>query len=209
MTGQLILISAASGTGKSALVKALVESVPHLGAPVSYTTRRPRANERIDKHYHFVSRERFEALISEGRFLEHAAILGERYGTDWEEVRPFWDRGDTAVLVLDWRGVGQVRRQMRDVVSVFVLPPSWAVLESRLRERAHTTHESGSELEARLGRARDDLSRCTTYDYLVVSKDFDTALTELREIAAAYHCSTPVRVKTHAALLRQLLSAKR
>jgi guanylate kinase len=174
--GILFIVSAPSGAGKTSLVKSLLANDRGLGLAVSYTTRRPRPGEQNGVHYHFVDASTFGAMVDAGDFLEHAEVFGNRYGTAEATVRAELVRGRDLVLEIDWQGARQVRTRFPAAVSVFVLPPSLAALEERLRGRG----QDGPEVIAgRMARARSELSHYGEYDYLVVNDRFEDALFDL------------------------------
>ena len=174
--GILFIVSAPSGAGKTSLVKSLLANDRGLGLAISYTTRRPRPGEQNGVHYHFVDASTFGAMVDAGDFLEHAEVFGNRYGTAEATVRAELVRGRDLVLEIDWQGARQVRTRFPAAVSVFVLPPSLAALEERLRGRG----QDGPEVIAgRMARARSELSHYGDYDYLVVNDRFEDALFDL------------------------------
>ncbi len=204
MTGTLFIVAAPSGAGKTSLTRALLEGDPDLLLSVSYTSRPPRPNEVDGVHYHFVSRETFEARIARGEFFEHAVVHGDLKGTARAPVERALAAGKDVLLEIDWQGARQVRAQRPDAVSIFILPPSRAELERRLRARASDSEET---IRRRLADARRDLAHAGEFDYLVVNDDFAAALAELRGIVAARRRGeTPPR-QAHAALLAELLNS--
>src|SRR5579862_5256134 len=142
MSGTLYIVAAPSGAGKTSLVKALLEREPGIGLSVSYTSRAPRPNEVDGVHYHFVSRAEFEAMIARGEFFEHAVVHGDLKGTAREAVRKILESGQDVLLEIDWQGARQVRTLQPGTVSIFILPPSRAELERRLRSRASDSEET-------------------------------------------------------------------
>jgi guanylate kinase len=177
--GILFVISAPSGAGKTSLVKALLEQEPSLSLSVSCTTRAPREGETDGVHYHFLHRDAFEAAIAAGAFLEHAEVFGNHYGTRAEDVHAALAAGRDLILEIDWQGARQVRARFPESVSIFVLPPSLAELERRLRGRGTDAPET---VARRLAQAREDIEHGIEYDYLVVNADFEHALTDLRAL---------------------------
>jgi guanylate kinase len=174
--GILFIVSAPSGAGKTSLVKALLANDRGLGLAISYTTRSPRPGEQNGVHYHFVDASTFGAMVDAGDFLEHAEVFGNRYGTAEATVRAELVRGRDLVLEIDWQGARQVRARFPAAVSVFVLPPSLAALEERLRGRGQDAPEV---IAGRMARARSELSHYGEYDYLVVNDRFEDALSDL------------------------------
>lgn len=181
-SGILFVISAPSGAGKTSLVKALLEQDPGLALSVSCTTRAPRTGEQDGVHYHFLDRDRFESAVAAGEFMEHAEVFGNLYGTRESDLRAHLESGRDLILEIDWQGARQVRRRFPAAVSLFILPPSLAELERRLRGRGT---DSDAVIAQRLGQAREDLSHWSEYDYLIVNDRFESALGELQAIVTA------------------------
>jgi guanylate kinase len=180
--GCLFVVSAPSGTGKTTLVERLAERVPDLVLSRSYTSRAARDGE-VDGHdYHFISRERFEAMIAAGAFLEWADVFGNYYGTGASDTERCLEAGQDVVLVIDVQGARQVRQRRRQLVSVFVLPPSFPVLEERLRRRSKDTEEA---IRRRLLVACDEVRAYTEYDYVVINDEIEAAVARLEGIVAA------------------------
>ncbi|HSF99959.1 MAG TPA: guanylate kinase [Vicinamibacterales bacterium] len=179
--GLLVVVSAPSGTGKTTLVEVLVERCEGLERSRSYTSRAPRAGEQDGVDYNFVSRQTFESMIDQDAFLEWADVFGHLYGTGRADTESARDRGLDVVLVIDVQGAEQVR-QRAEAVSVFVLPPSLAVLESRLRRRSQDAEEA---IRHRLDTARAEVLAVDDYDYVVVNDDFDRCVGELVAIVRA------------------------
>ena len=202
MTGTLYIVAAPSGAGKTSLTRALLECEPGIALSVSYTSRPPRANEVEGVHYHFVARAEFEAMVARGEFFEHAVVHGDLKGTARSAVERALARGSDVLLEIDWQGARQVRAQLPDTVSIFILPPSRAELERRLRTRAS---DSEDVIRRRLDDSRADIAHATEFDYLVVNDAFDTALNELRAIVTARSLRCTAQQARHAALLEDLL----
>jgi guanylate kinase len=179
--GRLVVLSAPSGAGKTTLVKALRAADPGLGFSVSYTTRPPRPNEEDGRDYFFVDAERFARMAGDREFLEYAEVFGHRYGTSRRQVQAALDRGQNLLLEIDWQGARQVRANAPDCVSVFILPPSRAELERRLRGRGT---DSEAVIQRRLGQALDDMAHWSEFDHVVVNDQLDEAVRALREIIA-------------------------
>ena len=179
--GRLYVIAAPSGAGKTSLVKALMQGDPGLQFSVSYTTRARRPNEVDGRDYHFVSVERFREMAEREEFLEHAQVFDNYYGTGLATVRDALDRGERLLLEIDWQGARQVRARLPEARTIFVLPPSLAALEQRLRGRGTDTYEV---IRRRLRDAVADIRHCAEFDYVVVNDHFDRALEDLRAIVA-------------------------
>lgn len=180
--GQLWVVSAPSGTGKTTVVDRLMERTTGVERSRSYTSRPARAGEVDGVDYNFISRSRFEAMIHEGAFLEWADIFGHLYGTSRSETEAILAAGVDLVLVIDVQGARQVRRQMPEAKGIFVLPPSFAVLEARLRSRNKDPEPS---IVRRLATARQEIDRVDEYDFVVVNDDIDRCVAEVDAIIAA------------------------
>ena len=202
MSGTLYIVAAPSGAGKTSLTRALLEREPNLELSVSYTSRAPRPNEVDGVHYHFVSRTDFERMIERGEFFEHAIVHGDLKGTARAPVEKTLAQGKDVLLEIDWQGARQVREKMKDTVSIFILPPSRAELERRLRSRASDSEET---ILRRLADARRDLEHAGDFDYIVVNDDFESALDEICGIVELRRRGTISPRRDHSALLADLL----
>jgi len=182
--GLLIILSSPSGAGKSTLAKRLMAWDPSLSFSVSATTRAPRSGEEDGREYYFKTRAEFEAMVAEGAMLEHAEVFGNLYGTPAAPVEARLREGRDVILDIDWQGGQQVRRSVlsKDVVSIFILPPSIADLESRLQSRAQ---DSAEVIAGRMAKSRDEISHWGEYDYVVINRDIDAAEAELVTILQA------------------------
>jgi guanylate kinase len=200
--GILFIVSAPSGAGKTSLVKALLDLDHRLGVSVSHTTRPRRATETDGVNYHFVARERFQAMVEADAFLEHAEVFGNAYGTATASVEQTFATGVDVILEIDWQGAAQVRARRPDAVSIFILPPSRAALRSRLLRRGE---DSADVMERRLTEARNEISHCGDFDYLMVNDDFDDALRQLQAIVTAERCRRRVAQPALEGLLEDLL----
>ena len=174
--GNIFVISAASGTGKTTLVSRLVQQHPNVRVSVSHTTRPPRTGEVNGQHYHFVSEEEFVRLAGEGAFLEHAQVFGNYYGTSYESVQSMCEQGYDVILEIDVQGAKQVRKALPEALSIFILPPSLAVLEQRLRQRQTDSEEV---IARRLSEAVDEIQQALTFDYVVSNRSLQQAEEEL------------------------------
>ena len=190
--GRLFLVTAPSGAGKTSLVRALLKDHPNVRFSISYTTRPQRPNEEDARDYHFVDKAEFGRMVAAGEFLEHAQVFDNYYGTSRRVVEERMAEGLDVLLEIDWQGAAQVRKLIPQAVSIFILPPSRAELERRLRTRG----TDGEEVIAR--RLRDavgDMSHWREFDYVVVNQDFDRAVADLRAIVdgrgAASHVDRP------------------
>ena len=179
--GRLFVIAAPSGTGKTSLVKALMSEVPALAFSVSHTTRARRPNEVEGRDYHFVSPDEFRAMIAAGAFLEYASVFDNYYGTSLATVQAALGRGQDLLLEIDWQGARQVRARLPEAIDVFVLPPSRAALEARLRSRGT---DSPEVIARRLADSVTELSHWGEFRYVVVNDRFEEALADLERIVA-------------------------
>ena len=186
--GTLFVVSAPSGTGKTTLVKTLVPRVPGLEVSRSYTSRQPRPGERDGVEYHFVSRKCFESMRESGEFLEWAELFGHLYGTSASDTQRHLDSGLDLILVIDVQGASQIRQIEHGSVGIFVLPPSPAVLEDRLRHR-NREHLKNDELGRRLAVACSEVDRISDYDYVIVNREIEHSVEQLRSIVMAERLS--------------------
>jgi guanylate kinase len=177
--GRLYVVAAPSGAGKTTLVKALMEREPQIRFSVSYTTRKPRPNEVDGRDYHFVTQERFEEMLAQGEFLEHARVFDNFYGTGARTVRMALEQGAKLLLEIDWQGARQVRARLPEARTIFILPPSRRALEERLRARSS---DSEAAIQRRLLDAGQDLTHWPEFDYVVINDRFEQALTDLLAI---------------------------
>lgn len=203
MAGLLYIVSAPSGAGKTSLLRALLAADPGLRLSVSHTTRAPRPGERDGEHYHFVSTERFQALVAADAFLEHANVHGYGYGTARATVEAARRDGVDLVLEIDWQGAAQVRRKVPGTVSIFILPPSRAVLRERLERRGQ---DSAEVIARRLANARGEIAHAAEFDYWVINEHFDRALADLKHIVAAARLARDAQQARHRDLIAQLLA---
>ena len=180
--GLLFIVSAPSGTGKTTLVERLVHTVPRLYMSRSYTSRGARAGEQDGVDYNFITRERFLAMTAEGAFVEWADVFGNLYGTAAADVEAMLERGDDVVLVIDVQGARQVRNRGLETVGIFVLPPSAATLEQRLRGRSK---DSEDQVRRRLETACREVGDFAVYEYVVINDTVDAAAERLKAIIVA------------------------
>jgi guanylate kinase len=177
--GQLFVITAPSGAGKSSLIRALLKDDPTLRLSTSYTTRAPRPGEQNGREYHFVDEPTFLAMRERGEFLENAEVHGNRYGTGKRVIVEALERGDDLLLEIDWQGARQVRKLHPDCVGIFILPPSVEELERRMRTRGQ---DADAVIQRRMENAREELSHAGEFNYAIINKDFETAKQELAAI---------------------------
>jgi guanylate kinase len=201
--GTLYIVSAPSGAGKTSLVAALLEKLPRLTISVSHTTRPRREGEVDGQNYHFIERRDFVALVEQGRFLEHAEVFGNLYGTSADRVADTLRGGEDVILEIDWQGASQIRHVVPEAVSIFILPPCLKTLAARLRSRAS---DDEAVIQRRLAGAREEMSHYGEFDYLVVNDDFEHALHELASIVVANRLTTDRQAVRQAATLADLLS---
>ena len=202
MSGNLFIVSAPSGAGKSSLVAALLAAEPSVRLSVSYTTRPPRAGEVEGRDYRFVDRQEFERMRSRGDFLESAEVYGNLYGTSRRVIEDSLASAHDVVLEIDWQGAAQVRRVFERALGIFILPPSIAVLKARLETRAQ---DSPEVIARRLAAARDDISHVHEFDYVIINLDFSEAVRDLTGIVRAARCRGPGQLERQSELLRQLV----
>ena len=177
--GKLFIFSAASGTGKTTLAKALVEGAPEFTFSVSHTTRAPRPGEQHGVHYFYVTREEFDHMVANGEFVEHATVFGNSYGTSKQAIADQIQSGKSVILDIDWQGARAIKKWRPEAVSIFILPPSRAALRERLTNRKQ---DSAEVIDRRMREAVAEMSHYSEFDYLVVNDDFDAALADLKAI---------------------------
>jgi len=203
MSGTLFIIAAASGTGKTSLVKALVSDADRLGVSVSHTTRPARPGEVDGVNYHFTTREQFLAGVAAGEFLEHAEVFGNLYGTSRTWVEQQLASDHDVILEIDWQGAQIVRELMPQALSIFILPPSLPALAERLNGRGTDSNEV---IAHRLSEAIADITHYSEFDYLVINDDFATALADLQAIVRAARQSHRAQAARQAELIKRLLT---
>lgn len=203
MSGTLFIIAAASGTGKTSLVKALVADADRLGVSVSHTTRHARPGEVDGVNYHFTTREQFLAEVAAGQFLEHAEVFGNLYGTSRTWVEQQLASDHDVILEIDWQGAQIVRKLMPQALSIFILPPSLKALAERLNGRGTDSNEV---IAHRLSEAIADITHYSEFDYLVINDDFATALADLQAIVRAARQSHRAQAARQAELIKRLLT---
>jgi len=201
VTGNLFIICAPSGAGKTSLVNALLEREPDLELSVSYTTRAPRSAEKDGREYHFVSRERFVHMAGQGDFLESAEVHGNLYGTSQAWIESRTREGRDILLEIDWQGAQQVRRLVPASVTVFVLPPSLEVLRKRLTSRGQDTSEV---IESRLANAREEIAHVEEFDYVIINQNFDVAVVDLVSIVRATRLQVTAQLTRHRDLINAM-----
>lgn len=202
MRGTLYIVAAPSGAGKSSIVNACLARDPGIALSISYTSRAPRPGERHAEHYNFVSAAEFEQMVADGDFFEYARVHGDWKGTARQSVEPFLAAGKDVLLEIDWQGARQVREKIRDAVSIFILPPSRAALEQRMRSRGQDSEEV---IHRRLAAARDEMSHYDEFDYVIINEVFDTAVDDMCAILTASRLRRSAQLAQHGDLIRALL----
>ena len=203
--GNLYIISAPSGAGKSSLINALLADLPRsqVQLSISHTTRNPRPGEEHGVHYYFTQHEEFKRLIEQGHFLECAEVFGNYYGTSLPMIERSLEQGIDVFLDIDWQGARQIREKVPNVKTIFILPPSKAELEKRLIGRGQ---DSADTIAKRMSEAVSEMSHYNEFDYVIVNDDFQTALSELKSILTAERLKQAVQAERHQGLISQLLS---
>lgn len=199
--GNLFIICAPSGAGKTSLVTALLEREPEIELSISYTTRAPRPGETEGRSYHFVTRDVFLAMTSRGEFLESAEVHGNLYGTSQAWISGRRAEGKDIVLEIDWQGAAQVRGLIPDAVGVFILPPSLEVLRRRLIGRGQ---DSAEVIERRLATAREEVAHVEEFDYVIINQNFDVAVSDLVSIVRTQRLRLTVQIERHRDLINRL-----
>ena len=184
--GLMLVLSSPSGAGKTTISRALLDGDDALELSVSATTRAPREGEVDGMHYHFISDDRFRALIDEDGLLEWANVFNNAYGTPRAAIEKALSEGRDVLFDIDWQGTQQLRQKMpQDLVSVFVLPPSLAALETRLKSRQQMTGETDEQVAYRLSKAPAEVSHWAEYDFIIVNSDIDQSVAQVRAILTA------------------------
>jgi guanylate kinase len=194
MTGLLFVVTAPSGAGKSSLIRGLLAADRGVALSVSYTTRAPRPGEQNGREYHFVDPATFSAMLERGEFLESAEVHGHRYGTSQKAIERMRADGRDLVLEIDWQGAEQVRRLHPDAIGIFILPPSMAELERRLRARAQ---DADAAIRRRLKNAAEEMTHAVEFKYAIINNNFDDALEDLRAIVRAERAATARQLAAH------------
>jgi len=201
MSGNLFIISAPSGAGKTSMVSALLNGNQQIALSVSYTTRAPRPGETDGKEYHFISRDKFLQMAQQGDFLESAEVYGNLYGTSQSWIENQLASGRDILLEIDWQGAAQVRKLMPQAISIFILPPSLAALESRLNGRGQ---DSAEVIARRLQASQEDISHVAEFDYVIINDKLDEALRQLDAVITAASLRRDSQLARHASLIDQL-----
>ncbi len=199
--GNLFVVSAPSGTGKSSLVKALLELDSRLQVSVSHTTRQPRGQEQHGREYWFVSKEEFQSMVERGDFFEHAEVHGNHYGTSRQAIEERIKGGEDVVLEIDWQGALQMKETFPYAVLVFILPPSYEELLQRLHRRGE---DSADVIEVRMNNARIEVAQAQHFDFIVVNALFESALFDLKAIVHSQRLKYAAQRRNKSAVFRAL-----
>jgi len=199
--GNLYVVAAPSGTGKSSLVKALMELDSHITPSISHTTRAPRGEEVDGREYHFVDNATFDHMVAEGAFLEWAHVHNNRYGTSRAGIEAMIGQGTDVVLEIDYQGAIQIKQLFANAVLIFILPPSWQELRSRLQRRAE---DSAETIELRLRNAAEEVAQVQEFDFVIINDSFDRALFDLKAIAHAQRLKFAAQKRARAETFRAL-----
>lgn len=202
--GNLYILSAPSGAGKSSLINALLADLPRneVRLSISHTTRNPRPAEEDGVHYYFTTHAEFEALIEKDHFLEWAEVFGNYYGTSLPMIKKSLEQGVDVFLDIDWQGARQIRQKMPNVKTIFILPPSREELKNRLVGRGQDSEET---IAKRMAEAESEISHYNEFDYVIVNDDFQQALAELKAILTAERLKLSSQEIRHKELIEQLL----
>ena len=201
ISGNLFIITAASGAGKTSLVEALLASDVQIKRSVSHTTRQPRLGEQNGVHYHFINEAQFVETLSAGGFLESADVHGAKYGTAQSGVDTALQGGFDVILEIDWQGAAQVRNIYPQAISIFILPPSVETLEQRLNNRGQ---DSAEVIAKRVSAAREEMRHVVEFDYVTINDTFDVALQDLMAIIRASRLKAPLQLQRYATLIQKL-----
>ncbi len=201
--GTLYVISAASGAGKTSLLSAMLQQVSGIEVSVSHTTRAPRKGEVDGVNYHFIDKDKFEAMVEAGDFFESASVFGNMYGTSRQHIQQQLHKGKDVVLEIDWQGARQIRQLMPDCKSIYILPPSIAALRERLTSRGQ---DDEAVINQRMREAVNEMSHYVEFEYLVINDDFDEARKNLTAIIMGQRMLIERQTQKNAELLVQLLA---
>ena len=201
MNGNLFIVCAPSGAGKTSLVNELLQADPQIRLSVSYTTRRPRPGEVDGREYHFVTEPEFAQMIARGDFLENALVHGNHYATSAHWISEQRAAGHDIMLEIDWQGASQVRQLIPGAIGIFILPPSFETLLSRLNKRAQ---DSPDVIARRLAAARDEISHVGEFKYVIINDNFSEAAQDLISIVRAQRLLTPIQLARHSSQINRM-----
>jgi guanylate kinase len=201
MTGNLFIVCAPSGTGKTSLVTALLNSDQRMKLSISYTTRPPRGSESDGRQYHFVSLPIFKQMLEHDEFLESAVVHGNHYGTPRAWINEQRALDNDILMEIDWQGAAQVRQLIKDAISIFILPPSREALLARLMKRGEDQPEV---IARRLAAARTEIAHAGEFDYVIINDDFDQAMLDLKSIIRAQRLRSASQLARHSELIERL-----
>ena len=199
--GNLYVVAAPSGTGKSSLVKALLELDSRLQVSISHTTRKPRGQEQHGREYWFVGKDEFQQMVDHGDFFEHAEVHGNCYGTSRKAIEQRIQHGEDVVLEIDWQGALQIKRIFPNAILIFILPPSYEELLQRLNRRGEDTPEV---IDMRMRNARIEVAQAKFFDFVVVNALFESALFDLKAIVHSQRLKYAAQLRNKAAVFRAL-----
>jgi len=199
--GNIFVVTAPSGAGKTSLVRALLEADKQVRLSISYTTRAPRPQEVDGKDYHFVDEASFMKMLERGDFLESALVYGNRYGTSQPWIESVIGSGADILLEIDWQGAAQVRRIFSEAIGIFILPPSLEALTERLQGRGS---DSAETIAKRLAAAREDIGHVEEFDYVIINDDFNTALQELLTVVRAQRLTAARQLQRHGGMIGRM-----
>ena len=199
--GNLFVVAAPSGAGKSSLVKALMELDSRVQPSVSHTTRAPRGQEKHGREYYFVSNEEFDTMVQAGSFVEWAHVHGKRYGTSRKAIEERMAQGGDVVLEIDWQGALQIRQLFSNAVLIFILPPSWEELRSRLERRGE---DSADIIELRLRNASEEMAHARAFDFVIINELFERALFDLKTVVHSQRLKYAAQSRARAEVFKAL-----
>ena len=199
--GNLFVVAAPSGAGKSSLVKALMEVDAHVQPSISHTTRAPRGQEKHGREYYFVANADFDAMVKADAFVEWASVHGQRYGTSRHAIEERIAQGGDVILEIDFQGALQIKTLFNNAICIFILPPSWDELRARLERRAEDAFET---IEKRLVNAASEVSQVDKFDFVIINQLFDTALFDLKAIVQSQRLKVPAQRRVRADVFKAL-----
>ncbi len=199
--GNLFVVAAPSGAGKSSLVKALMEVDAHVQPSISHTTRAPRGQEKHGREYYFVANADFDAMVKADAFVEWASVHGQRYGTSRHAIEERIAQGGDVILEIDFQGALQIKTLFNNAICIFILPPSWDELRARLERRAEDAFET---IEKRLVNAASEVSQVDKFDFVIINQLFDTALFDLKAIVHSQRLKVPAQRRVRADVFKAL-----